>query len=130
MVFSIFGVSGGSLTTQSGKYPRRTYVRSVDSPFSRVADTWDDRTTRVPYSSGGRPDEPAVRNRNDPSFPPPDTASARRFINAAYIVFRITHAVGASTTSGSFDSIRATSSGVNVSPFAPVVLAVWVPTSE
>ena len=55
------------------------------------------------------------------------TASARRFISAANIAFRITHAVGASTASGSLLSISATSPGWNVSPFAPVVLAVCVP---
>ena len=58
-----------------------------------------------------------------PSFA--DTESERRFIKAANIALRITHAVGASTASGNLLSISAMSAGVNVLPSVPVVLAVW-----
>src|SRR5437660_3221100 len=102
------------------------YVRAVPLPFTRVFDTCDDRTTRVPYSSAGGPAVASVlRNRNGPLPSLALTASARRFIRAANIALRITHAVGASTASGSLLSIRATSAGVNVSPLVPMVLAVW-----
>ena len=97
-------------------------------PFTRAADTCDDRTTRVPYSSAGGPlaADRMSRNRNGPLPSLALTASARRFMSAANRAFRITHAVGASTASGSLLSISATSPGWNVSPFAPVVLAVCV----
>ena len=52
------------------------------------------------------------------------TASARRFIRAAYIVFRMSQADGAATASGSLPSIEATSWASNVVPFAPTVVAV------
>ena len=70
---------------------------------------------RVPRS-GGTGTAPCRRPRV--------TASARRFIRAAYIVLRISHAVGAATASGSLPSIRATSWASNVLPFAPTVEAV------
>ena len=110
-------------TIQSGKYPSSTYVRFVAAPFTRAADTCDDRTTRVPNSSAGGPSAAARfgRNTNGPLPSAAVTASARRFISAANIPLRITHAVGASTASGSFDSISATSSGWNVLPLAPAV---------
>ena len=105
----------------------RHLVRLVPAFFTRAPDTWDDRTTRVPYSSAGSGADACVpRNRNDPRPSLAATASARRFMRAANIALRITHAVGASTASGSLLSIRATSAGVNVSPLVPVVLAVWV----
>src|SRR5579871_6630700 len=102
------------------------YVRFEEPPFTRVFDTCDDRTTFVPYSSTGGAIDPSVpRNRNGPLPSLAVTASARRFISAANIALRITHAVGASTASGNLLSIRATSAGVNVSPLPLVVLAVW-----
>src|SRR5437763_16424831 len=102
------------------------YVRLVEAPFDRAFDTCDERTTRVPYSSVGGASE-ACRvgwNRNDPLPSAAVTASARRFISAAYMVLRISHAVGAATASGSLPSMRATSWASNVFPFAPTVEAV------
>src|SRR3954466_2108966 len=102
------------------------YVRLLDAPLVRVADTWLDRTTLVPYSSVGGASE-ACRvgwNRNDPLPSAAVTASARRFISAAYIVLRISQAVGAATASGSLPSMTATSWASNVFPFAPTVEAV------
>src|SRR5262245_33146638 len=107
------------------------YVRFDAPPFTRAADTCDDRTTRVPYNSaGGAVAALVLRNRNAPFPSLALTASARRFISAANIALRITQAVGASTASGNLLSIRATSAGVNVSPLPPAVLAAWVPIPE
>src|SRR5215468_8575491 len=108
------------------------YVRLFDPPLVRVFDTWLDRTTRVPYNSAGGASE-AFRvgwNRNAPLPSAALTASARRFMSAAYIVLRISHAVGAVTASGSFPSMRATSWASNVFPPAATVEAVWVVIPE
>src|SRR5689334_11449607 len=102
------------------------YVRFVEAPLARVFDTCEERMTLVPYSSVGGASE-ALRvgwNRNDPLPSAAVTASARRFIRAAYMVLRISQAVGAATASGSLPSMRATSWASNVFPFAPTVLAV------
>src|SRR6185312_5679015 len=117
-------------TTQSGNDPSRMYERSVPDPLTRVAETCDDRTTLVPYSSLGDPVAASVlRNRNAPLPSAALTASARRFMSAANIALRITHAVGASTASGRLASMDATSAGVNVLPLEPVVAAVWLTMS-
>src|SRR5258708_32200695 len=103
------------------------YVSVLAPPLVRVADTCDERTTFVPYrSAGGAAAACVVRNRNGPLPSAALTASARRFISAANIALRITHALGASTASGSFDSIEATSAGVKVSPFVAAPAAVWL----
>src|SRR5204863_2084651 len=102
------------------------YVRFDDAPLVRVLEICDERTTLVPYSSAGG-ESAAPRdgwNRNAPFWSAALTASARRFIRAAYIVLRISHAVGVATASGSFPSISATSWASNVFPFAPTVVAV------
>ena len=101
-------------------------MRSYGREWLVAADTCDERTTRVPYSSAGGASA-AVRdgwNRNAPFWSAALTASARRFMRAAYMVLRITHALGAATASGSLPSIRATSWASNVFPFAPTVVAV------
>ena len=102
------------------------YVSALLPPFDRVAETCDDRTTLVPYRSAGGAFVAALdpRNKNGPFPSLAVTASARRFMSAAYIAFRMSHAEGASTASGSFASICATSCGWNVSPFTPVTPAV------
>src|SRR5262245_9190630 len=108
------------------------YVRFVPAPLVRVFDTCEDRTTLVPYSStGGASDACRVGwNRNAPLPSAAVTASARRFIRAAYRVLRISHADGAATASGSFPSIRATSWASNVFPLAPTVEAVCIVIPE
>ena len=84
----------------------------------RVALTCDDRTTGVPKSCDGGPAaaERYGANTNGPAPSPSPTASARRFSSAARSDFRISHAVGPSTASGSCASISATSSGAKASP--------------